>query len=198
MPGTGAERMNGWLSGLLAGDFGYRPRHRSTRQALVSAGRLPQRKRDGLACDADNRPDWPEVATDASWLAGPAGQPDVLDQLTSDEVRRLAEGFALGYNTRNVPELVKAIGHSSHTAATLTSAWREFRQSIRDLHALRLRTRNWTVPCWQPNEVSSRDANLVELKASQAEDAWWLITNGLPLRATTRRGPAGLESAPGE
>lgn len=184
----GAERMNGRFAGLLMGEFGYRPRHRSTRQALVSAGRLPQREWEDHARIADDRP---EMATDAKWLAGPAGQPDSLDQLTSDEIRRLAEGFALGYCTRDVPELVRAIGHSSHTAATLTSAWREFRQSIRDLYALRLRTRNWTGFCWQEGQGLSQDADAVEMKVRQADDAWWLITNGLPLRATTRRGPAG-------
>jgi hypothetical protein len=181
--------MNGWLAGLV-GDFGYRPRHRSTRQALVGAGRLPQSEWDHPASLVDDRPDWPDTATDASWLAGPAGQPDLLDQLTSDEIRRLAEGFALGYSTRNVPDLVQAIGHSSHTAATLTSAWREFRESIRDMYALRLRSRNWTGFYWREDEGSHSDAAALEQKARQADDAWWLITNGLPLRATARRGPA--------
>src|SRR5262249_58044643 len=100
--------------------------------------------------------------------------------LTSDEIRRLAEGFALGHTTRNVPELVQAIGHSSHTAATLTSAWREFRQSTRDVYALRLRTRNWTGFYWREDPNSCSNADALELKVHQADDAWWLITNGLP------------------
>lgn len=175
----GAERMmTGWLAGLLVWDIGYRPRHRSTRQALVGAGRLPPRRWDDLAGAAGTGgPDWSDEVTGASWLAGPAGQPDFLDQLTSDEIRRLAEGFALGYTTRNVPELVQAIGHSSHTAATLTSAWREFRQSTRDVYALRLRTRDWPGFCWRMSPDSCPE---LELKTRQADDAWWLITNGLP------------------
>lgn len=192
----GAERMtNGWLAGLLVSDFGYRPRHRSTRQALDGAGRLPRRGCNDPARAADG---WPDSATDASWLAGPAGQPDFLDQLTSDEIRRLAEGFALGHTTRNVPELVRAIGHSSHTAATLTSAWREFRQSTRDLYALRLRSRSWTGFYWREDPDKCSDADAVEVKTQQADEAWWLITNGLPLPDTTRLWPVRQEPTPGE
>jgi len=181
MPGMGAERMmTGRQAGHLVRDCEYRPGHRSTRQELVGAGRLPGRGWDDPARVADGRPDWPYSATDASWLAGPAGQPDSLDQLTSDEIRRLAEGFALGYTTRNVPELVQTVGHSSHTAATLTSAWREFRQSTRDMYALQLRTRSPTGSYRRDDLDKCPDADAVEVKARQADDAWWLITNGLP------------------
>lgn len=177
----GAERMfiHGF-AGLMMWDFGYQPRHRSTRRALVSAGRLSLDGWDDPPFPGDGRPDWPESQTDASWLASPADEPDLLDQLTSDQLRRLLERCALDDRTRNIPELVLAIGHSSHSAATLTSAWREFRQATRDSYALRLRTRRWTEFFGREDLGTHPDEDAVELKLHQADDAWWLITNGLP------------------
>jgi hypothetical protein len=181
-PAAGAERMmTGWLAALLMWEFGYQPRHRSTRQAVTSAGRLPEDDWDDHSFGQPGPPDWPGAPSDASWLAGPVGRPDYLDQLTSDEIRRLLEGCALDDVTRNVPDLVHAIGHSSHTTATLTSAWSNFRQSTRDAYALRLRARNKAARGEHDN-LGARllAAEAVELKLRQADDAWRLITNGLP------------------
>jgi hypothetical protein len=176
----GAERtMTGWLAGILIGDIGYQPRHRSTRRDLAGAD-LPVSEWDDHSCGWDEWPDYRDAPTDPSWLVGPAGQPDILDQLTSDELRRLLEDCALDDVTKNIPDLVRAIGHSSHTTATLTSAWREFRQCTRDAYALRLRTRGGWAESFGDDQGHYPGADAVALKLRQADDAWWLITNGLP------------------
>ncbi len=177
----GAERMTtGWVGGLAAGDVGYQPRHRSTRQAVVGVGRQPWRTWRDLSRAARRRRARADSVTDASWLTGSARQPDFLDQLTSDEVHRLAEDWALAGGTTNVPELVHDVAHSSHTAATLTSAWREFQQCTREARELRMRTRKWA-ECYGREYVGQcPDTGAAILKARQADTAWWLITNGLP------------------
>ena len=161
------------------GDIGYQPRHRSTRRDPADID-LPESEWYDHPGGWDDGQYYREAPTSRSWLVGPVGQPDVLDQLTSDELRRLLEDCALDDVTKNLPDLVRAIGHSSHTTATLTSAWREFRQCTRDAYALRLRSRDRWAERLGDDHGQHPGGDAVALKLRQADDAWWLITNGLP------------------
>jgi hypothetical protein len=147
---------------------------------MVGAGRQPWRAWRDISRAARRRRGWTDAEMGASWLAGSDGRPDFLDQLTNEEIRRLAEDWALEGSTRNVPELVHEVAHSSHTAATLTGAWREFQQSTRDARELQMRIRKWAERYGREYLGQCPDTRAALLKARQADATWWLITNGLP------------------
>jgi hypothetical protein len=118
---------------------------------------------------------------DASWPSDDGADSDFLGELTSGQIRRMLEGSAINDKfTRSIPDLVHQVAHSSHTSATLASAWADFRDATRDARALRLGRRAWW-EFFRPLDLgSSPQAEAVQIKLSLADDAWWLITNGEP------------------
>ncbi len=176
----GAERMamTYWLSGVVWWRFGYQPRHRSTRQEEAEA--------NGCATAAWEEPEhaWngpsdnAEPPTDAFRPIGPRN-PDILGQLTSDQLRQMLEGCALNDVARIARPLVQIIAHSSHTAATLRTALSEFRRSTREAYSLHAGTSRWS-EYFKRDELGSFPAeDAVELKLRAADDAWWLLTKGM-------------------
>src|SRR5262245_48436232 len=97
------RRTKGWVAGLLVWDLGYQPRHRSTRRVMYGTD-LPDPEWDDRSYGQGQWPCCRAVPTDPSWLVGPAELPDVLDQLTSDQVRRLLEDCALDDVSKNIPD----------------------------------------------------------------------------------------------
>src|SRR5260370_32887137 len=85
-PGMGAERMamTWWLSGILWWNFGYQPRHRSTRQAPTAHGRVRE-PWDGPVYGWASPSRGPEPPT-VSWAMSPAG-PDFIAQPTHEQLR---------------------------------------------------------------------------------------------------------------
>jgi hypothetical protein len=160
-----------WLAGFLMLGAGYQPRHRSLRRAQEGAGG-PEHRRWRVT--------WPaEVLADAQWIGSPATVPDQLDHLTSLEVRRLLDDCALDDLRRALPELVCAIAHWSHTAATLTGAWDRFREATRDAYALHVGTRGWQEFFEREELGSCPDEDALWIKLGQADHAWRLITTGV-------------------
>ena len=155
---------------------GYQPRHRSQRwdkaDERIFAG-LPPVTVGGSASIG--------FSDDASSLSSDCADSDFLGELTSGQIRRMLEGSAINDRlTRFIPELVYLVAHSSHTSATLASAWSAFRDATRDAHALRLGRRPWW-EFFRPHDLGvSPQADAVQIKLSLADDAWWLITNGEP------------------
>ena len=118
---------------------------------------------------------------DAAWLGSDSAEPDFLEQLTSGQLRRLLESCAINDDlTETTPDLVQVIAHSSHTSATLASAWRDFQEAIRDAFALHLGKRAWWEFFCRQDVGSYPQEQAVEIKLSLADDAWGLITNGYP------------------
>jgi hypothetical protein len=161
-----------WLSWGPLGEDKYQPRHRST-----------GRTRNGF-----DEPDLYWIANSSGPGSGPAHASssaerleidddhpaqDFLDQMTFSEIRRILEGCALDDPTTVVPDLVQLIADSSHTPATLASAWRQFEEATRDVYALHLRIRDWSA-------LFRRDEpdDAVALMLSYADEAWRMITLG--------------------
>jgi hypothetical protein len=95
-------------------------------------------------------------------------------------MRRMLEACAINDLTETTPELVQLIADSSHTSATLMSAWTDFREAIRDAYALHHGTRAWWEFFSRQDLGSYPEIQAVEAKLSMADDAWWLITSGYP------------------
>ncbi len=126
-------------------------------------------------------PDDLEFPDDVSSLSSDCEDADFLGELTRGQVRRILEGSAINDDlTTTVPELAYMVAHSSHTSATLASAWDDFQQATRDAYALHVGRRAWW-EFFRPQELGSRpQAQAIEIKLSLADDAWCLITNGEP------------------
>jgi hypothetical protein len=186
------------VTGVAWWHFGYQPRHRSTREDMADADWHTTEPWDAPTQDWDRLLDNPEPAAEPSLPAseGPAsegpvsegpvsgrpvseGTQDFVDQLTGDQLRQVLEGCALDDVERIVRPLVKSIAHSSHTATTLASAWSNFQRSTRDAYALHVGASRWW-DFFKREELGSHPAeDAVELKLREADDAWWLITNGV-------------------
>jgi hypothetical protein len=192
----GAERMamTQWLPGR---HLGYQPRHRSTRQTAADIEWLVTDEWD------EPSPDWDDEPTDAGQLADPEpeldqltqadqalqpdesgpvsqGESDLHDHLSSDQLRHLLEGCALDDVARIVRPLVQIIAHSSLSTTTLASAWGEFRRSTRDAYALHIGACRWS-DFFKREELGFYPAqDAVELKLREADDAWRLLTTGVP------------------
>ncbi len=93
--------------------------------------------------------------------------------MTFSEIRRILEGCALADPTTVVPDLVQLIAHSSHTPATLASAWSDFEEATRDVYALHLRIRDWSA-LFKRDEPDEAGA----LMLNYADEAWRMITLG--------------------
>lgn len=196
-PGMGAERMV--MTHRLAGvsrHFGYRPRHRSTRQE-ADAEWLATDEWDEPLPAWDDDPtyvgQWAYSGPQADQLpqadqallpdeSGPASQEEsnLHDHLSSDQLRHLLEGCALDDVARIVRPLVQIIAHPSHTAATLASVWGEFRRSTRDAYALHIGASRWS-DFFKREELGFYPAqDAVERKLREADHAWRMLTSGLP------------------
>ena len=159
------------LAGMSRRHFGYRPRHRSTRQEAEA---------EWLATDPWDEPlhTWDEPPDES----GPArqGESSLHDHLSSDQLRHLLEGCALDDVARIVRPLVEIIAHSSHTATTLASAWGEFRRSTCDAYALHVGVCRWS-DFFKREELGFHPAeDAVERKLREADHAWRLLTTGSP------------------
>lgn len=92
----------------------------------------------------------------------------------------MLEGCALDDVARIVRPLVQIIAHSSHTATTLASTWGEFRRSTRDAYALHVGACRWS-DFFRREELGFYPAqDAVELKLREADQAWRLLTTGVP------------------
>jgi hypothetical protein len=176
-----------WLAGLPLRSAGYQPRHRSPRWDKADLRALPDlRPLEDLRPLTDLRPARVDHQADRAFSAsvpGPSndsGDPDFLDQLTRGQIRRILESSAINDLTDTVPELVATIAHSSHTTATLASAWRDFQEATRAAHALHLAQRAWWEFYCQQDLGPCPQVAAAEIKQGQADDAWYLITNGGP------------------
>lgn len=179
-PGTGAERTTlSRLAGILRWNAGYQPRHRSPRRDYKEASWL------GLEALDDPPPDqycgttWAVLSAREASADDDSKEPDILRQLTSGQIRRMLESSAInGHVTEALPDLVQTIAHSSHTNATLASAWRDFQEAVRDAYALHISRRAW----WEffcGRDLGSCPQELaVEIKLGHADDAWYMLMNG--------------------
>jgi hypothetical protein len=176
----GAERMvmTHRLTGIRWWKFGYQPRHRSTRQAEADAGWPAIDEWDeSTAASEDQSMDREEPADESAPASEQA--PDVLDHLSSDQLRHLLEGCALEDVARIVRPLVQIIAHPSHTAATLATTWGEFSRSTQDAYALHLGMCRWS-DFFRREELGSYPAeDAVEHKLREADHAWRLLTLGM-------------------
>jgi hypothetical protein len=167
-----------WSAGfLLLSDTGYQPRHRSKRRAGLGLGRLTQRTREDASCARVSRPTGPREPVTTSWLASPPAQPAFPVQLERGQLRRMLEGCAVDDLTRIIPQIVQVVAHSS--AKTMTTAWNDFREAPKNARPLGLEGHD--CPFLHPsNPGSYPEEDAVVIKIGQANDVWWLITNGLP------------------
>jgi hypothetical protein len=179
-PGTGAERtLMGQLACVLGWKAGYQPRHRSPRWGYTESAWLAQQELE----DPLTEPNWSalgqDFSADEAWTDDDAADADFLDQLTSGQIRRMLENYAINDEQAGaVPDLVQTIAHSSHTDETLTSAWDEFHEAVRDAHALHLSKRAWWEFFCRQDLGSCPQEEAVEIKLNDADDAWCLIMNG--------------------
>jgi len=166
-----------WLKGILWWHFRYQPRHRSTRLSSSEADWLDMETWDESLPEWDGQPEDSVPQDDASWLPGQE-EPELLDHLSSAQLRHLLEGCALDDMARIVRPLVQTIAHSSHSAVTLATAWGEFRRSTRDAYALHVGACRWS-DFFQREELGFYPAeDAVELKLQEADHAWQLLTHG--------------------
>jgi hypothetical protein len=178
-PGTGAERTTlSRLAGVLRWNAGYQPRHRSPRRDYSET--------DWLGLQADDpppdqycEPTWPDLSAEEAGPDDDSEEPDFLGQPTSGQIRRMLERSAInGDLTEALPDLVQTIAHSSHTSATLASAWRDFQEAVRDAYALHLSRRAWWEFFWGRDLGSCPQELAVDIKLGHADDAWYMLMNG--------------------
>ena len=173
------------LVGLPLRGAAYQPRHRSARWDKADQRILAELSPVGGRSLANE-----EFLADESWLSSDCEDSDFREQLTRGQIRRMLERSAISDDlTETSPELVYLVAHSSHTSATLASAWTEFQQATRDAYALRVGRRPWW-EFFRPQDLgsSSPQVEAAEIKLSLADDAWCLITNGEPWPATELAG----------
>jgi hypothetical protein len=178
-PGMGAERMlMTWSAGfLLLSDAGYQPRHRSKRRAGLGLGRLTQRTREDASCARVGRPAGPRETQIASWLSSPAAEPALPYRPERGQLVRMLEACAVDDLTRIIPQIVQVVAHSS--GETKTTAWNDFREATKKARPLGLDGHD--CPFLHPaNPGSYPQEDAVVIKVGQANNVWWLITNGLP------------------
>jgi hypothetical protein len=121
----------------------------------------------------------PDLPAEEAWADDDSEESDFLEQLTSGQVRRMLESSAInGDLTGPVPDLVHTIAHSSHTSATLASAWSDYQEAVRDAYALHLSKRAWWEFFCRQDLGSYPQEQAVEIMLSHADDAWYLIIGG--------------------
>jgi hypothetical protein len=72
---------------------------------------------------------------------------------------------------------VSAVAWSGHTAESLVAAWDDFRQAVRDREALATGHKVWQ-HYYDPQDCSGQD-QAIELKQSEADDAYRLLVDGM-------------------
>jgi len=89
----------------------------------------------------------------------------------------MLEALAVDDLTTIIPQIVQVVAHSS--AQTMTTAWNDFREATKSARPLGLEGHDcpFLHPA-SPGSYPQEDA--VVIKVGQANDVWWLITNGLP------------------
>jgi hypothetical protein len=181
-PGTGAERtIKSRLAGMLGWNAGYEPRHRSPRRDYTETDWFAPQALEDLPPDQDCRPAGPVLSAEGAWVDDDSDESDFLDQLTSGQIRRMLQSSAINDElTEAVPDLVQTIAHSSHTSATLASAWRDYQEAVRDANALHLSQRAWWEFFCRQDLGSCPQEQALEIKLNDADDAWCLIMNGYP------------------
>ena len=167
-----------WSAGfLLLSDAGYQPRHRSKRRAGLGLGRLTQRTREDASCARVSRPARPREPQTAWWLSSPPAESAFRYHLERGQLVRMLEACAVDDLTRIIPQIVQAVAHSS--GETMTTAWNDFREATKSGGPLGLEGHD--CPFLHPaNPGSYPQEDAVVIKVGQANDVWWLITNGLP------------------
>jgi len=169
------------VAGVLGWKASYQPRHRSPRRDYSETGWLAQGELEDLPRYEECWPTAPDSSAEETWADDDLEESDFLDQLTSGQIRRMLEGSAInGDLSEAIPDLVQTIAHSSHTSTTLASAWSDFQEAVRDAHALHVSTRAWWEFFLRQDLGSCPQEQAVELKLSDADDAWCLIMNGCP------------------
>jgi hypothetical protein len=89
----------------------------------------------------------------------------------------MLEACAVDDLTRIIPQIVQVVAHSS--GETMTTAWNDFREATKKARPLGLDGHD--CPFLHPaNPGSYPQEDAVVIKIGQANDVWWLITNGLP------------------
>ena len=141
-----------FASFLLLWETGYEPRHRSRRETGFGIPRAVRRRRED-PFSAEESPTGPQSRADSFWTLSPPAEPELLNRVAGDRLRRVLEGCALDDLTRIIPEIVQVIAHSS--ANTMTTAWNDFREATRN----------------NPQE------DAVVIKLGRAQEPLWLITN---------------------
>lgn len=160
-----------WLSMGSLGEQRYQPRHRSTGQTANGFDE-PDSYWMTISPGSGDGPATAGSSAEKLEINDQQGQ-DFLSQMTFGEIRRILEGCALDDPTTVVPDLVQLIAHSSHTPATLASAWSQFEEATRDVYALHLRIRDWSA-LFRHDETD----DAVALMQSYADEAWRIITLG--------------------
>jgi hypothetical protein len=89
----------------------------------------------------------------------------------------MLEACAVDDLTRIIPQIVQVVAHSS--AQTMTTAWNDFREATKSAQPLGLDGHDCQF-LHPANPGSYPEENAVVIKIGQANDVWWLITNGLP------------------
>jgi len=172
----------------------YKPRHRSTRPARDGSGRLAQADRQTPAARSPG--DRPETALRLADLVNVSAVPELLDGLTSRQLRWLLEDCTGNDYVSAVPEIAYLIAHPSHSTMTLTLAWDDFRQFTRAAQGLLAGTRHW----WEFFDSGDQDASRADtaaaVMADLADDAWELITSGPPVRIEQRVFPGRDDQVP--
>jgi hypothetical protein len=179
-PGTGAERRaKSRLAGIVKRNAGYQPRHRTPRRDYTETGWLALQALDDPPPDRYCEEIGPDLSAEEAWAEDDSEESDFLDQLTSGQIRRMLESSAInGDLTEAAPDLVQAIAHWSHTSTTLTSAWHDFQEAVRDAYELHLSKRGWWEFFGRQDLGSCPQELAVDIKLGNADDAWCLIING--------------------
>jgi serine/threonine-protein kinase RsbW len=174
------------FTGLPIWEPVYKPRHRSTRPARDSSGRLAQAERMTTPRLRASRPESQPSALRLTDLVNASAAPEVLNGLTGRQLRRLLEDCTCDDYVSAVPEIAYLIAHPSHSTKTLALAWDDFRQFTRSANALLSGTRHWWEFFDSGDEHASRADTAAAVMADLADDAWELITSGPPASCYTR------------
>jgi anti-sigma regulatory factor (Ser/Thr protein kinase) len=158
----------------------YKPRHKSTRPARNGSGRLAQAERMTSVRRRASRPESQQSSLRLADLVNVSSAPQLLDGLTDRQLRWLLEDCTDNDRVSAVPEIAYLIAHPSHSAKTLALAWDDFRQFTRASQALLAGTRHGWEFFDSGDQRASRADTAAAVMANLADDAWELITSGLP------------------
>ncbi len=174
------------FTGHLIWEPVYKPRHRSTRPVRDDSGRLAHAGRTTPPRRRASRPESQPSSMRLADLVNVSAVPELLDGLTSSQLRWLLEDCTGSDYVSAVPEIAYLIAHPSHSAKTLALAWDDFRQFTRAAQALLAGTRHWWEFFDSGDQLACRADTAVAVMADLADDAWELITSGPPVCSEQR------------